>query len=243
VLTSCALAALDRDGFLIIPGVLGPAESRALTDAFEAAVAAETPGQARRAGSVYGLRNVLSDVPKARHVAASPAVRALVEPVLGRDCFAVRGILFDKTPDANWKVIWHQDMSIAVRARHDVPGWGPWSEKAGVPHVQPPACVLERMLAVRLHLDPCGPENGPLRVLPGTHTLGRLSPAEISRLRAERDGVICAVEQGGALLMRPLLLHASSAAQLPERRRVLHIEYAAADPLPGGLEWYERVAR
>ena len=72
----------------------------------------------------------------------------------------MRGLYFDKLPEANWKVPWHQDLSIAVRARLDVEGFGPWTEKAGVLHAQAPAAVLERMLAVRVHLDDCGRENG-----------------------------------------------------------------------------------
>jgi hypothetical protein len=38
------------------------------------------------------------------------------------------------------------------------------------------------------------------------------------------------------MLMSPLLLHASSAAAFPDRRRVLHLEYSAAR-LPGDLAW------
>ena len=148
----------------------------------------------------------------------------------------VRGILFDKTPGANWKVGWHQDLSIAVKKRVDVPGFGPWSEKAGVPHVQPPCAVLEQMLTIRLHLDECGEDNGPLRVLPGSHTKGKMAPQEIKAYRQATEPVICACPRGGALLMRPLLLHASSLATSPKHRRVVHLEFAA-QPLPGGLEW------
>jgi len=164
-----------------------------------------------------------------------------VEEVLGPGAFAVRGILFDKTPDANWKVPWHQDLSIAVKEQIEVSGFGPWSLKAGVVHVQPPTGVLESMLAVRLHLDDCGPANGPLRVLSGTHRFGRLEAGSIERLRGEFNEVTCPVASGGALLMRPLILHASSAAKEPGRRRVVHLEFAAAE-LPGGLEWETRVA-
>ena len=38
---------------------------------------------------------------------------------------------------------------------------------------------MKRMLAVRVHLDDCGLENGPVRVLPGSHPNGRLSEAAI----------------------------------------------------------------
>lgn len=124
-----------------------------------------------------------------RELARSPEVRALVEPLLGAGAFAVRGILFDKTPDANWKVAWHQDLTIAVRERREVEGFGPWSEKAGVVHVQPPAAVLEQMVTVRLSLGPCGPGNGPVCVIPGSHAHGRLSAEEVQRRRTG-DGAV-----------------------------------------------------
>jgi ectoine hydroxylase-related dioxygenase (phytanoyl-CoA dioxygenase family) len=119
-----------------------------------------------------------------------------------------------------------------VRARRDAEGFGAWSEKAGVMHVQPPAAILERMLTVRLHLDAGDEANAPLRVIPGSHSRGRLDAAAIAHLRETSTVVACLVPRGGALLMRPLLLHASSAS----RRRVVHLEFAAGE-LPAGLEW------
>jgi ectoine hydroxylase-related dioxygenase (phytanoyl-CoA dioxygenase family) len=148
-------------------------------------------------------------------------------------------LLFDKTPDANWKVAWHQDLTIAVRERIDVPGYGPWSVKGGVVHVQPPTAVLEQMLAVRVHVDACGPENGPLRVLPGSHREGRLSQSEVDLRVKEGEPVRCAIARGGVLAFRPLLLHSSSQAAEPARRRVVHFEFAAAE-LSGGLAWQTR---
>lgn len=224
----------ERDGFAVVPDVLDAQTVAALIDAVGKA---EGGAGSQRRGSVYALRNLLEDVPAVAALADAPAVRALVAPTLGAGCFPVRGILFDKTPEANWNVVWHQDLSIAVRERRDVEGFGPWSEKAGVVHVQPPARVLERMLTVRLHLDDCDEMNGPLLVLPGSHQDGRLTASEIQRQRASISSVACPVPSGGALLMRPLLLHASSASQSPRHRRVIHLEYAA-EPLPAGLQWH-----
>lgn len=227
---------LDAHGYALVPGVIDRAE----VDALLAALARAGEGEAvRRRESVYAIRNLLEEVPEVRALARSAAVRALVEPVLGEGAFAVRGILFDKTPDANWKVVWHQDLTIAVRERQEVPGFGPWSEKEGVPHVQPPAPLLAGMVAVRLHLDDCTETNGPVRVIPGSHRDGRLAPGDIDRWRAAGPEVVCTVPRGGILAFHSLLLHASSPAQVPAHRRVVHLEFAA-DPLPGGLEWYER---
>jgi len=230
------LPQLGEDGYAIVPGVIGPAEVERILHALDAAGGAEG---ARRRESVYAIRNLLDAVPEVRALAESSAVRALVEPVLGASAFPVRGILFDKTPDANWKVAWHQDLAIAVRERQETPGFGPWSEKAGVTHVQPPAAILEAMLTVRVHLDPCGVENGPVQVIAGSHRHGRMSPEQVDAWRDREPAIPCTSAVGGALVMRPLLLHASSPSTVPGHRRVVHLEFGAGE-LPGGLQWHGR---
>lgn len=235
-LTDTYVEAVRRDGFAVVEGVVPHARIDALLPALEHV---EHEGAVERRGSVHAVRNLLEAVPPVRDLARMPSVRALAEPVLGPGCFVVRAILFDKTPEANWKVAWHQDLTIAVRARRDAPGFGPWSEKASIPHVQPPVEVLERMLTVRLHLDPCGPENGPVQVIPGSHLHGRLSADDVARMRAGGEPMPCTCGRGGALVMRPALLHASSPATRPGHRRVVHLELAA-DELPHGLQWHGR---
>ena len=223
--------AIERDGFAITPPVVPLLEvERLLADV--APLSADGRG---------GVRNLLDASSTVRELAASPAVRAAAEAVLGPECFAVRALLFDKTPGANWKVVWHQDLTIAVRERAEVAGFGPWSEKAGVVHVQPPAELLARMLAVRVHLDDCGADNGPVRVVPGSHRAGRLSALAIDTWRASAATVDCLAARGAILAFRPLLLHASSPAAAPAHRRVIHIEFAG-EALPPPLDWYSRVA-
>ncbi len=41
----------------------------------------------------------------------------------------VRAIYFDKTSEANWSVAWHQDKTIAVKEKVNIPGFEPWSIK------------------------------------------------------------------------------------------------------------------
>lgn len=231
--------AIDLDGFAVVPNILDTDQVAALI----AALGQAGEGRSvRRRDSVYAIRNLLQVVPEVVALAASSALHSLVVPILGPDCFAVRGILFDKTPDANWNVVWHQDLSIAVQEKKDIAGFGPWSEKAGVIHVQPPTSLLARMLTVRLHLDECNEANGPLQVLPGSYRFGRLTPEEIGQWRRQVPAMTCPVPCGGALLMRPLLLHASSASKTARHRRVIHLEYAAED-LPDGLHWHSRTIR
>ncbi len=222
------------DGFAIVEGVLSRQQVGDLLHALERI---GDTGSVRKRGGIFAVRNLLDESAEVRELGESDAVRALVEPILGAHFFPVRGILFDKIPDANWKVPWHQDVTIAVRERVEAEGFGPWSMKADVLHVQPSAAILEHMLTVRLHLDPCGEENGALRVLPGSHTCGKIPENKIATLRESLPEEVCAVGLGGALLMRPLLLHASSPASVPGHRRVVHLDFASTQ-LPNGMQWF-----
>jgi ectoine hydroxylase-related dioxygenase (phytanoyl-CoA dioxygenase family) len=229
---------LDENGYVVIPSVVDGSCMAALRDALAEVFHDSADSVRSKKTSVYAVRNLLTLSPAVRQLAGSPEVRRVVEPLLGAGARVVRAILFDKTAGANWKVAWHQDLSIAVRERIDVPGFGPWSVKAGVVHVQPPRAILERMVTLRLHLDDCSIDNGPLEVIPGSHRAGVLSPAQVEEWRRRVPPVACCVPAGGAMLMRPLLLHASSSATVPGHRRVIHLEWSA-DELPEGLEWNE----
>jgi hypothetical protein len=221
------LEACERDGLCVIEGALNQHEIDRLKQAVEQLA---TPQNGRG-----GVRNLL-DFTAIRDLARHPAVRAIVEAILGPEARVVRGILFDKTSDANWKVPWPQAVSIAVAQRIEAEGYGPWSIKAGVNHVQPPASVLEQMLSIRIHLDDCPEENGALKVIPGSHRRGKIPEARVAELAAAGPAIVCPVNAGGVLAMRPLLLHASSAATNPGHRRVVHFDFSAA-MLPESMEW------
>jgi hypothetical protein len=146
------IAALEDQGFAILPDVL----SRRVVDEVVARMESWSLNSST-VQSGYAMRHLIKSVPAIKQVAESAAVRSLVEPVLGPSAFVARSIFFDKTPEANWKVAWHQDLTIAVREKLEVDGYTAWSVKEGVVHVQPPMLVLERIVTVRLHLDDCGP--------------------------------------------------------------------------------------
>ena len=231
-------ATVKTDGFAIVEGVLSPTVVEHLLSSLEHI---GDTASVRKRGGIFAVRNLLDVSPEVRELAHSEAVRALVEAVLGDRFFPVRGILFDKIPDANWKVPWHQDVTIAVQERVEAEGFGSWSMKADVLHVQPSAEVLEHMVSVRLHLDNCGEENGALRVIPGSHLHGRIPEDEIPAIREQTPELVCAVGIGGALLMRPLLLHASSPSRAPGHRRVVHLNFASVQ-LPNGMRWFSEDA-
>ncbi|MES2668938.1 MAG: phytanoyl-CoA dioxygenase family protein [Pseudomonadota bacterium] len=155
---------------------------------------------------------------------------------LPADAVAVQCTLFRKTADCNWKVPYHQDLSVPVAARIEHPALSGWSMKEDGHYVQPPADVLDTLLAVRLHLDPSGSDEGALRVVPGSHRLGRLSADCVATTEKRENEVVCTADAGDLLLMRPLLLHASSKAERPNGRRVLHFLFAPRHP-GSGLQW------
>jgi hypothetical protein len=215
---------LATNGFAMVPGVLDRAACAELI---------ATLGPVTGAGR----RGLLAE-PAVRALAQSPRLLELLRPHLDAEPRPVRAIYFDKSPEANWLVAWHQDLTLAVRERVEVEGFGPWSVKEGVPHVQPPVELLGRMLTLRLHLDAADESNGALRVLPGSHRLGRLSATQVQEWRAAQSEVVCTAAAGDGLLMRPLLLHASGRSTSPRHRRVLHLEYAGF-ALPPELAWHE----
>ncbi|WP_425395325.1 phytanoyl-CoA dioxygenase family protein [Aeoliella sp.] len=226
------LAQLDADGFTIVRGVLDAPQLDSLRAALVEFV--ETVGTVRAKSS--NARRLLECCEAVRRLAASRSVRELVEPVLGSAAFAVRGLLFDKVESANWRVGWHQDLMIPVEQRVDAPGYSAWSIKQGVVHVRPPEEVLAAMLTLRVHVDDCPADNGPLEVLPGTHRLGIVPESDVRSTADEHQAIACTAAAGDVLVMRPLLLHASRPAGTPRHRRVVHLEFAS-EALPGGVEW------
>ncbi len=215
---------IELDGFAIIPSCLGDSSLKRLSESLDA--------------TQYGQRNLLRE-PIIQELAQLQEVRRLIASVLGPNSFAIKGILFNKTQKSNWKVPWHQDLTITVQDRVELVGFGPWTTKSGVVNVQPSEDVLRGILAIRIHLDANDHQNGPLRVIPGSHQHGRLNAEQIASWD-KSEAVSCLVPRGGALLMRPLLLHASSACQMPKSRRVIHLEYSSQD-LPNGLRWHTKI--
>lgn len=150
----------------------------------------------------------------------------------------VRSILFDKTPEENWPVTWHQDLTITVEKKRELEGYGPWSTKDGAVHVQPPVKVLEKMMTIRIHLDHTPTTNGALRVIPKSHKKGKIKSLEVLS-NLDTSEVVCACSAGDVLLMSPLILHSSKRSESPQRRRIVHFEYALLNSLDDRLSWHE----
>lgn len=184
----------------------------------------------------HGIRNAEKKFHEINSLANSEAFISLATSILGSSPNIVRVIYFDKTPNKNWLVTWHQDRTVALNTREEIKGWGPWSIKDGANHVQPPLDVLNQMVTFRLHLDDADENNGCLKVIPGSHNMGILSQTELTNVVNLQEPFLCKVKEGDLVLMRPHILHSSSKSSNPGHRRVVHVEYSNFK-LPGNLKW------
>lgn len=219
----------DSNGFVLIKSIV----SDEAIDTLEKSIA-----EYNESPNAPGVRHLLRRSLAVSQLAKSQEILKIAATYLGSAAKPVKAIFFDKTPTSNWYVTWHQDLTIAVKEKIDVPGYGPWSVKDAICHVQPPTSVLQQMLAIRIHLDDCSEENGALSFIAGSHNGGKLTPEEICEWREKNPSVCCPADRGDVIVMRPLILHSSRKATKPAHRRVLHIEYASVD-LAGGLKWSE----
>lgn len=222
-----ALFDFHTDGVEIRRGVLSLASIEAVTS--EISLGCEKLQR-------YGIRNLEKRFNSVAQLATSPGVLAIASELLEASPRLVRALFFDKTSETNWFVAWHQDKTVTLSQRHEMPGWGPWSIKDGVCHVQPPRAVLDKMVTIRLHMDAADEECGCLSVIPGSHRLGAVTQAELEHLVEASTPVACVVASGDAVIMRPHVVHASSKSMRQAHRRVVHLEYSSY-ALPTGIDW------
>jgi ectoine hydroxylase-related dioxygenase (phytanoyl-CoA dioxygenase family) len=218
----------EENGYVIVPPALEENACDALLTQITGA-----------SGTRAGTRNLLSK-DWCQQLAHSLKQHRTIAKLLPLKPAAVQCTFFVKSPDKNWMVKFHQDLSIPVKEKINQPECTRWSEKEGTLFLQAPGSILRNLVAVRVHLDDCTSRNGSLRVVPGSHHLGHITEKEIAAERQRLGEVACAAKKGSVLLMRPLLLHASSKATVSSYRRVLHFLFGPSS-LPFGLEWHQAI--
>lgn len=206
-----------ENGFEIVDDVISEHECRVLLLELS-----RTWGQEKRAGQRHLMNNEAVN-----RFASEDRLLKIVRKYVGNGAVPYRATLFDKSPRANWLVVWHQDTALPLAKSFESDGWGPWSVKKGIRYAHAPTWALEKIVALRVSLDDSTEENGPLRVISGSHKYGVLEDAEILNIAHRETAVNCLTKIGGVVAMRPLLIHASSKARNNKPRRVLHIEYAS----------------
>lgn len=223
-MSSGAVVQIERAGFAVIPDILDEEE------------VCEVSRQLDFLGTANaGTRRLLNEA-WCRGLGKRLARDSRLSNLIPHDAGAVQCTYFTKSSSHNWLVTLHQDLSIPVADRIESEHCSGWSLKEGGLFVQPPSSFLEGILAVRIHLDDTDDESGALRIVPGSHALGRLTTEAIQRVRDGLGEVTVPVSRGGAMVMRPLLLHASQKVRVDRPRRVLHFVYGPSK-LPCGLSW------
>jgi hypothetical protein len=102
---------VEKLGFAISPHGLAPPEVMRLLEDCD-----ELMGRRSRAGIRHALGH-----PPIRNLAHDRRLLGVAQEILGRDAFPFRATLFDKSQDANWLVVWHQDTALPLRERQELP--------------------------------------------------------------------------------------------------------------------------
>ena len=210
----------EHDGFVWLRNALSPAQIDAL---LQASTLNDRPGG--RAGA---------DSPLFQLVEGGPTSAAIRE--IWPDMVAVRLVSFDKNPQTNWGVPWHQDRIIAVQERHDLPEFVAWTRKSSAWHCEPPTDLLQEMLFVRVHLDDNTAENGAMQFAPGSHRLGKVPTETAGQVARKFKTETSQAKAGDILVLKMLTLHRSRPAPTADHRRVLRVDFAPC-PLPLPLCW------
>lgn len=227
---------IEQQGFAVIPDIFSATEVATILE--EINQADHSNPTFRKTNDLFAIRQFLKEVPAVQPLVFTQRLNAQIESLFGAGYFVVKSIYFDKPEESNWFVAYHQDLTISVDKKLSLSGFGPWTVKQNQYAVQPPLEILKRNFTIRIHLDDTDKHNGALKVVPGSHAKGVYRPETIDWSRETE--AICEVPKGGIMIMRPLLLHASSRTTNQARRRVIHIEFSNV-PLPDGLNWSEAI--
>ncbi|NQX39222.1 Phytanoyl-CoA dioxygenase (PhyH) [Pedobacter steynii] len=226
---------LEKNGFTTVDSVFSKEEIAEMLCVIEAADSSKSTF--RKSADLFAIRQFLKEIPEINPIIFNQRFENLVQQFFGEGYFVVKSIYFDKPEQSNWFVAYHQDLTISVDKKEQLPGYGNWTVKQGQFAVQPPLEILEQMFTVRIHLDDTDENNGALKVISGSHLKGisRLAALDLS---IEKE-TSCRVSSGGAMIMKPLLLHSSGRTINNSKRRVIHIEFSKQG-LPAELNWAER---
>lgn len=229
------LQSISNNGFTIMEDVYSKDEIFSILSLIAQADAGKETF--RKSAGLFAIRQFLKEVPAAKAIIFNHKLQGIIKDLFGAEYFVVKSIYFDKPEESNWFVAWHQDLTISVDKKVDLPGYGPWTVKQNQFAVQPPLNILEDNFTIRVHLDDADEGNGALKVLPGSHLKGIYRPETIDR-NMETE-TTCTVNAGGIMVMRPLLLHASNRTTNNKPRKVIHIEFTKAK-LPDAIKWAEK---
>lgn len=218
--------AFDRDGFVLVPNVFSAQEIEILLSHVtkEGRVTrhqGNMPDAAGRSSKLALWADVSNDVFGA--VTTSPRVVNNVRMLMREDVYHWHSKVMLKEARVGGAWEWHQD-------------YGYWYGDG---------CLYPRLISCMIALDAATKENGCLKVIPGSHHLGRFdhgrvgqqAGADQARVAAviERLGVhYCEAPAGSALFFHGNTFHASEANLSDRHRRAYICCYNALSNVPYG---------
>ena len=227
---------IQENGFTVINNVFSEEEIKKIGEIIQNIDTSKETF--RKSDDLFAIRQFLKEIPQARQLVFNENIKNIITEIFGEKYFVVKSIYFDKPERSNWYVAYHQDLTISVDKKTDLPGFGPWTTKQNQFAVQPPIDILENIFTIRIHLDDTDEYNGALKVIPTSHAKGIYRPETIDW--SVETETICRVHKGGIMLMKPLLLHGSNRTTNGKKRRVIHIEFSDRQ-LPKELKWSENM--
>lgn len=230
---------LSEKGFTILENMYSKEEVANLLAAIEQ-VDSSTKQTFRKSEDLFAIRQFLKEVPQTSDLIFNEKLKTMISHVFGENYFVVKSIYFDKPETSNWFVAYHQDLTISVDKKVELPAFGPWTVKQNQFAVQPPLNILENIFTIRIHLDDTDENNGALKVVPRSHLRKIYRPETIDWTKETET--MCPVPLGGLMIMKPLLLHGSNRTTNNKKRRVIHIEFSNQE-LPQEIQWAERFGK
>lgn len=225
---------IQANGFTIIDAVFTTPELAKIVSAVNQA--SQSNANFRKTEDQFAIRQLLKEILVVKQLVFNNKLKSLIQSIFGNDYFVVKSIYFDKPEQSNWFVAWHQDLTISVNKKAEIPGYSSWTVKSNQFAVQPPVNILQDNFTIRIHLDDTDEGNGALKVIPGSHLNGIQRPDNINWHSTVE--YTCHVKAGGVMIMKPLIMHASNRTTNNKQRRVIHIEFSKS-VLPEAIDWAE----
>jgi len=222
------------NGFTVLDSIYNSVEIDSIIQAINKAD--QTNSTFRKTEDLFAIRQFFRELPEVRSLIFNGKLKSLISGLFGEAYFIVKSIYFDKPKKSNWFVAWHQDLTLSVDKKLDLPGYGPWTTKLNQFAVQPPVSILKDNFTIRIHLDETDEGNGALKVIAGSH-LNITRPETLNKNKITETS--CNVAAGGVMIMRPLLMHASNRTTSNKQRRVIHVEFSRQE-LPTQIDWAEK---
>lgn len=227
---------VEKNGYAIIDAIFSSNEIEAISNEIERE-SNSSKVTFRKSKDLFAIRQFLKEIPSVEKILFNDALKKVLESFFGKQYFVIKSIYFDKPEESNWFVGYHQDLTISVDKKIDVEGFSNWTLKQNQFSVQPKKEILDTIFTIRIHLDDTNEENGALKVIPNSHKEGVVRLDTFDFQNSEEK--FCNVKQGGIMIMKPLLFHASNKTVNNTKRRVIHIEFSNIT-LPKELSWSEK---